>query len=66
MSSIVRAISPEIPEPAPGTWSNCLVAAARGHAGNIGDTAGDEAVGPGAGGRLGNFGALRRGAARLE
>jgi enamine deaminase RidA (YjgF/YER057c/UK114 family) len=24
--SIVRAISPEIPEPAPGTWSNCLVA----------------------------------------
>ena len=26
MSSIVRAISPEIPEPAPGTWSNCLVA----------------------------------------
>jgi 2-iminobutanoate/2-iminopropanoate deaminase len=26
MSSIVRAISPEVPEPAPGTWSNCLVA----------------------------------------
>src|SRR6266481_9987188 len=26
MSNIVRAISPEIPEPAPGTWSNCLVA----------------------------------------
>jgi 2-iminobutanoate/2-iminopropanoate deaminase len=26
MSSIVRAVSPEIPEPAPGTWSNCLVA----------------------------------------
>jgi 2-iminobutanoate/2-iminopropanoate deaminase len=25
MSSIVRAISPEVPEPAPGTWSNCLV-----------------------------------------
>src|SRR5207253_8494236 len=24
--SIVRAISPEIAEPAPGTWSNCLVA----------------------------------------
>src|SRR5947208_9084418 len=23
--SIVRAISPEIPEPQPGTWSNCLV-----------------------------------------
>ena len=26
MSSIVRAISPQVPEPAPGTWSNCLVA----------------------------------------
>ena len=26
MSNIVRAISPEVPEPAPGTWSNCLVA----------------------------------------
>jgi len=25
MSNIVRAISPEVPEPAPGTWSNCLV-----------------------------------------
>ena len=25
MSSIVRAISPEVPEPLPGTWSNCLV-----------------------------------------
>ncbi len=25
MSSIVRAISPEVPEPQPGTWSNCLV-----------------------------------------
>src|SRR5438105_13168043 len=25
MSSIVRATSPEVPEPAPGTWSNCLV-----------------------------------------
>jgi len=25
MSSIVRAISPEVSEPAPGTWSNCLV-----------------------------------------
>jgi 2-iminobutanoate/2-iminopropanoate deaminase len=25
MSSIVRAISPNVPEPAPGTWSNCLV-----------------------------------------
>src|ERR1700719_458790 len=23
--SIARAISPEIPEPQPGTWSNCLV-----------------------------------------
>jgi enamine deaminase RidA (YjgF/YER057c/UK114 family) len=26
MSSIVRAVSPEVPEPPPGTWSNCLVA----------------------------------------
>jgi 2-iminobutanoate/2-iminopropanoate deaminase len=26
MSSIVRAVSPEVPEPSPGTWSNCLVA----------------------------------------
>ncbi|MBV8890151.1 MAG: RidA family protein [Alphaproteobacteria bacterium] len=26
MSSIVRAISPSVPEPQPGTWSNCLVA----------------------------------------
>src|SRR2546425_13247536 len=25
MSSIARATSPEVPEPAPGTWSNCLV-----------------------------------------
>jgi 2-iminobutanoate/2-iminopropanoate deaminase len=25
MSSIVRAISPDVAEPAPGTWSNCLV-----------------------------------------
>src|ERR1044071_7355713 len=25
MSSIVRAISPSVPEPAAGTWSNCLV-----------------------------------------
>ncbi|HEY3909818.1 MAG TPA: RidA family protein [Stellaceae bacterium] len=26
MSKIVRATSPEVAEPAPGTWSNCLVA----------------------------------------
>jgi 2-iminobutanoate/2-iminopropanoate deaminase len=25
MSSITRATSPEVPEPPPGTWSNCLV-----------------------------------------
>jgi 2-iminobutanoate/2-iminopropanoate deaminase len=25
MSSINRAVSPHVPEPAPGTWSNCLV-----------------------------------------
>jgi 2-iminobutanoate/2-iminopropanoate deaminase len=27
MSSIVRAVSPAVPEPPPGTWSNCLVVA---------------------------------------
>jgi len=26
MSNIVRATSPHVPEPQPGTWSNCLVA----------------------------------------
>jgi 2-iminobutanoate/2-iminopropanoate deaminase len=26
MSSIVRATTPEVPEPVPGTWSNCLIA----------------------------------------
>src|SRR5215468_12024752 len=26
MSSIVRATTPDVPEPQPGTWSNCLVA----------------------------------------
>jgi len=26
MSSIIRATSTEVPEPQPGTWSNCLVA----------------------------------------
>jgi 2-iminobutanoate/2-iminopropanoate deaminase len=26
MTNIVRAISPNVSEPAPGTWSNCLVA----------------------------------------
>jgi enamine deaminase RidA (YjgF/YER057c/UK114 family) len=26
MSSIVRATTPEVPEPPAGTWSNCLVA----------------------------------------
>ena len=25
MSKIVRVTSPQVPEPAPGTWSNCLV-----------------------------------------
>jgi enamine deaminase RidA (YjgF/YER057c/UK114 family) len=25
MTSIVRATTPEVPEPQPGTWSNCLV-----------------------------------------
>jgi 2-iminobutanoate/2-iminopropanoate deaminase len=26
MSQILRATTPEVPEPQPGTWSNCLVA----------------------------------------
>jgi 2-iminobutanoate/2-iminopropanoate deaminase len=26
MSNIVRTTAPEVPEPQPGTWSNCLVA----------------------------------------
>ena len=26
MSSITRATTPDVPEPQPGTWSNCLVA----------------------------------------
>src|ERR1700719_151157 len=26
MSTILRATTPEVPEPAAGTWSNCLVA----------------------------------------
>ncbi len=26
MTRIIRAISPNVGEPAPGTWSNCLVA----------------------------------------
>ena len=26
MSNITRATSSEVPEPQPGTWSNCLVA----------------------------------------
>jgi enamine deaminase RidA (YjgF/YER057c/UK114 family) len=26
MSTIVRAVSPQVSEPQPGTWSNCLVA----------------------------------------
>ena len=25
MSGVIRAISPEVSEPSPGTWSNCLV-----------------------------------------
>src|SRR3974390_1098761 len=44
--SIVKASSPEVPEPPPGTWSNCLVVGgvayiagmvARGPAGSEGD-----------------------------
>ena len=38
MNSIVRATSPEVPEPPAGTWSNCLVA--NGFAYTAGMTAG--------------------------
>src|SRR5436305_15351383 len=48
MSSIVRATSPEVPEPAPGTWSNCLVV------GGIAYLAGMTARGAGSAGDLGD------------
>ncbi|HTZ34469.1 MAG TPA: Rid family hydrolase [Stellaceae bacterium] len=40
MSSIVRATSPEVPEPQAGTWSNCLVS------GGVAYLAGMTAAGP--------------------
>lgn len=43
MSSIVRASSAAVPEPPPGTWSNCLVA--NGIAYVAGMTAGADATG---------------------
>jgi 2-iminobutanoate/2-iminopropanoate deaminase len=43
MSSIVRATTPEVPEPQPGTWSNCLVAGGVAYiAGMTAGGAGDE------------------------
>ena len=45
MSSIVRAVSPEVPEPPAGTWSNCLVVGGIGYIAGMtarGSTDGDE------------------------
>jgi 2-iminobutanoate/2-iminopropanoate deaminase len=48
MSDIVRATTPEVPEPPAGTWSNCLVtggiAYVAGMTARGDDTAGDEYV----------------------
>ena len=45
MSSIVRAVSPEVSEPPAGTWSNCLVAGGIAYLAGMtarGSTEGDE------------------------
>jgi 2-iminobutanoate/2-iminopropanoate deaminase len=48
MSNITRATSPEVPEPQPGTWSNCLVAGGFAYVAGMtargGDATGDEYV----------------------
>jgi 2-iminobutanoate/2-iminopropanoate deaminase len=48
MSDIVRATSPEVPEPPAGTWSNCLVAGGIAYIAGMtargSDAAGDEYV----------------------
>ena len=48
MSGIIRATSPEVPEPPAGTWSNCLVAGGIAYIAGMtargSDTAGDEYV----------------------
>jgi 2-iminobutanoate/2-iminopropanoate deaminase len=48
VTSIVRTVSPEVPEPPPGTWSNCLVtggiAYVAGMTARGSDAAGDEYV----------------------
>lgn len=41
MTSIVRAISPHVPEPQPGTWSNCLVAGGIAYVAGMTATGGD-------------------------
>ena len=41
MSSIVRATTAEVPEPAPGTWSNCLVAGGIGYVAGMTASGGD-------------------------
>jgi 2-iminobutanoate/2-iminopropanoate deaminase len=47
MSSVIRATSASVPEPPPGTWSNCLVANGVAYIAGMtagGDTTGDEYV----------------------
>jgi 2-iminobutanoate/2-iminopropanoate deaminase len=41
MSSIVRAISPQVDEPQPGTWSNCLVVGGIAYVAGMTATGGD-------------------------
>ena len=41
MSSIVRAISPQVAEPQPGTWSNCLVVGGIAYVAGMTATGGD-------------------------
>ena len=41
MSSIVRAISPQLSEPQPGTWSNCLVVGGIAYVAGMTATGGD-------------------------
>ena len=41
MSSIVRAISPQVAEPQPGTWSNCLLVGGIAYVAGMTATGGD-------------------------
>jgi 2-iminobutanoate/2-iminopropanoate deaminase len=47
MSGIVRAISPEVPEPPAATWSNCLVAGGIGYIAGITARGADPSTGGG-------------------